>query len=82
MENRLTGPKACSLKRLEVSLLPSRKDLVKEKLHVFPGPFVRIPVGIVMYGRSRVCKDYLTSIAIQICRHVSGLFARHLDRWP
>jgi hypothetical protein len=48
MGNRLTGPKACSLKRLEVSLLPSRKDLVKEKLHVFPGPFVRIPVGIVM----------------------------------
>jgi hypothetical protein len=47
MGNRLTGPKACSLKRLEVSLLPSRKDLVKEKLHVFPGPFVRIPVGIV-----------------------------------
>jgi len=39
-------------------------------------------VGIVMYGRFRVCKDYLSKTAIQVCSHVSGLFARHLDRWP
>jgi len=41
-----------------------------------------ITIGIVMYGRSRECKGSWSTIALEVCRHVSGLFTRPRDRWP